>query len=455
MNIVILAAGSGKRMQSQLPKVLHKLADQPLISHVINTALSLRPKKLIVVVGHQASAIKKMVNTAYKEHIIWVEQTEQLGTGHAVAQAAKYLDPHSHTLILYGDVPLISQLTLSRLIDQTANQFGILTIRLNDPSGYGRILRNSTDSVLGIVEEKDANDKQRAISEINTGIILAPTIALLCWLNTIDNNNAQREYYLTDTVAKAIADNFQIITVTPANELEITGVNSRQQLVNLERAYQLLKANELLAAGVGLADLNRIDIRGQLNCGTDVFIDINVIFQGEVTIGNNVTIGPHCIIQDAVIGDNTHIQAYSHIVSTKIGADAIVGPYARLRPGTDLANNVHVGNFVEIKNAQISSRTKVNHLSYIGDAKLGSNVNIGAGTITCNYDGINKHQTVVGNNVFIGSDSQLIAPISIADNTTIAAGTTVWRDVPEQKENLVLNNKTQNYKMCSRKSNKT
>ncbi|TDG17096.1 UDP-N-acetylglucosamine diphosphorylase/glucosamine-1-phosphate N-acetyltransferase, partial [Paraburkholderia silviterrae] len=371
------------------------------------------------------------------------------GTGHALAQALPLLDANQPTLVLYGDVPLTRASTLKRLTDAAANAgqdgqktgYGILTVTLDDPTGYGRIVRGATGQVLRIVEQKDASEDERLIDEINTGIVVTPTAPLAGWLAALGNDNAQGEYYLTDVVEAAIAAGHPVVTAQPDAEWETLGVNSKQQLAELERVYQRNAADALLVAGVTLADPARFDLRGSISCGRDVFIDVNCVFEGQVTLADNVRIGPNCVIRDAVIGAGTRVDAYTHIESATVGAQAVLGPYARLRPGAQLADEVHVGNFVEVKNANIGHGSKANHLSYVGDADVGAGVNIGAGTITCNYDGANKHRTVIEDQVFVGSDTQLVAPVRVGRGVTIAAGTTVWKDVPE--DTLVLNEKTQ------------
>ncbi|MEM5317513.1 bifunctional UDP-N-acetylglucosamine diphosphorylase/glucosamine-1-phosphate N-acetyltransferase GlmU [Paraburkholderia sp. JHI869] len=439
MNIVILAAGMGKRMHSALPKVLHPLAGKPLLSHVIDTARTLSPTRLVVVVGHGGEAVREAVGAPDVQFAV---QAQQLGTGHALAQALPLLDANVPTLVLYGDVPLTRASTLKRLIETAGpNGYGILTVTLDDPTGYGRIVRDAAGKVERIVEQKDANEAQRKIAEINTGIVVTPTAPLAGWLAALKNDNAQGEYYLTDVVEAAIASGHPAVTAQPDDEWETLGVNSKQQLAELERVHQRNVAEALLVAGVTLADPARIDVRGSLNCGRDVFIDVNCVFEGEVTLADNVSVGPNCVIRSASIGAGTRVDAYTHIENAAVGANAVLGPYARLRPGARLADDVHVGNFVEVKNANIGVGSKANHLSYVGDADVGAGVNIGAGTITCNYDGANKHRTIIEDNVFVGSDTQLVAPVRVGRGVTIAAGTTVWKDVPEAT--LVLNEKTQ------------
>ncbi|PTB21457.1 UDP-N-acetylglucosamine diphosphorylase/glucosamine-1-phosphate N-acetyltransferase [Trinickia symbiotica] len=439
MNIVILAAGVGKRMRSALPKVLHPLAGRPLLSHVIDTARALRPSRIVVVVGHGAQAVQEAVAAP---DIKFALQAEQLGTGHAVRQALPLLDPAEPTLVLYGDVPLTMASTLKRLVDAAIDGcYGVLTVTLDDPHGYGRIVRDSAGSVVRIVEQKDATPEELRIAEINTGIVVAPTGQLAMWLGSLKNDNAQGEFYLTDVVERAIEAGFEIVTAQPDEEWETLGVNSKAQLAELERIHQRNIAESLLQAGVTLADPARLDVRGTLTCGRDVSIDINCLFEGAVTLADDVTIGAHCVLRNATIGAGTRVEPFTHIDGATVGAQAVLGPYARLRPGATLADEVHVGNFVEVKNAIIGAGSKANHLTYIGDADVGARVNVGAGTITCNYDGANKHRTVIEDDVFVGSDTQLVAPVRVGRGVTIAAGTTVWKDVPEGT--LVLNEKTQ------------
>ncbi|WP_233865073.1 bifunctional UDP-N-acetylglucosamine diphosphorylase/glucosamine-1-phosphate N-acetyltransferase GlmU [Paraburkholderia adhaesiva] len=439
MNIVILAAGMGKRMHSALPKVLHPLAGRPLLSHVLDTARTLDPTRLVVVIGHGADAVREAVAAPDVQFAV---QEQQLGTGHALAQALPLIDPNVPTLVLYGDVPLTRASTLKRLTDAAGhNGYGILTVTLDDPTGYGRIVRDAAGNVVRIVEQKDASAAEREIAEINTGIIVTPTAPLAGWLAALKNDNAQGEFYLTDVVEQAKAAGHPVVTAQPDDEAETLGVNSKQQLAELERVYQRNVAQALLVAGVTLADPARIDVRGKLTCGRDVFIDVNCVFEGDVTLADNVTVGPNCVIRNAAIGAGTRIDAYTHIEDASVGAQAVLGPYARLRPGAKLADEVHVGNFVEVKNANIGHGSKANHLSYVGDADVGAGVNIGAGTITCNYDGANKHRTVIEDNVFVGSDTQLVAPVRVGRGVTIAAGTTVWKDVADDM--LVLNEKSQ------------
>ncbi|QDW51694.1 bifunctional UDP-N-acetylglucosamine diphosphorylase/glucosamine-1-phosphate N-acetyltransferase GlmU [Burkholderia sp. KBS0801] len=442
MNIVILAAGTGKRMRSALPKVLHPLAGRPLLSHVIATARTLQPSRLVVVVGHGAEQVQTAVAAPDVQFAV---QAEQLGTGHAVRQALPLLDPAQPTLVLYGDVPLTRASTLRRLVDAAREgSYGILTVTLDDPTGYGRIVRDAAGFVTRIVEQKDASPEQLKIAEINTGIIITPTGQLAMWLGALKNENAQGEYYLTDVVELAIEAGFDVVTSQPDDEWETLGVNSKAQLAELERIHQRTIADALLVDGVTLADPARVDVRGTLRCGRDVSIDVNCVFEGNVTLADNVTIGPNCVIRNASVGAGTRIDAFTHIDGAELGANTVIGPYARLRPGAQLADEAHVGNFVEVKNAVIGHGSKANHLTYIGDADIGARVNIGAGTITCNYDGANKFRTVIEDDVFVGSDTQLVAPVRVGRGVTIAAGTTIWKDVAEGV--LALNEKTQTAK---------
>lgn len=443
MNIVILAAGAGKRMYSTLPKVLHLLAGQPLLSHVMHTARALKPARLIVVVGHGGDQVREAVAAP---DVQFVEQREQLGTGHALQQALPLLDTNAPTLVLYGDVPLTRASTLQRFADAVrcaghGRGYGLLTLALGDPTGYGRIVRDAAGKVVRIVEQKDASEDEKSIREINTGIVMAPGGPLGQWLAALNNDNAQREFYLTDVVELAIRDGFEIVTAQPDDDWEVLGVNSKTQLAQLERVFQRNVADNLLDAGVMLADPARLDVRGHLRCGQDVSIDVNCVFEGNVTLADGVSVGPNCVICDATIGTGTRINAYTHIEGATIGAHAVLGPYARLRPGAQLASGVHIGNFTEVKNATFGQDSKANHLSYVGDAEVGARVNIGAGTITCNYDGANKYRTVIGDEAFIGSDTQLVAPVRVGRGATIAAGTTVWKDVADGM--LVKNDKAQ------------
>ena len=421
-------------MYSERPKVLHILAGKTLLKHVLDTATKLSPNQTLVVYGYGGKQVPDSVNDP---ELMWVEQTEQLGTGHAVMKAAPKLAEENATLVLYGDVPLISSKTLSKLVAiSEGDKLGVLTINLPNPEGYGRIVRNNQNQVIRIVEHKDATDNERKIQEINTGIVVIPSTYLSRWMGLMTNNNSQKEYYLTDIIEMAANDHVEIVTCEPEYEWEVLGVNSKVQLANLERVYQNHTAQKLLEQGVTLSDPARIDIRGELNCGKDVIIDINCIFEGNVTLGNNVSVGANTIIRDSTIEASTYIEPFSLIDHAVVGGHSRIGPYARLRPGTVLQSEVHIGNFVEIKNSTIDSESKINHLSYIGDCTMGKKVNIGAGTITCNYDGVNKSRTVIGDGAFIGSDSQLIAPVTIAKGATIGAGSTISKDAPEDELTL-------------------
>jgi len=436
MNVVILAAGMGKRMQSALPKVLHPLAGKPLLQHVIDTARTLSTSKLCVIYGHGGAAVPDMVaklNTGAHAAIDTALQEPQLGTGHAVMQAGPQLDDNVPTLILYGDVPLTAAASLQRLVDAAGtDKLGILTVVQANPFGLGRIVRED-GKIRRIVEEKDATDAERQIQEINSGIMIAPTRQLKKWLAALSNNNAQGEYYLTDIVAQAVAEGVEVVSANPSAEWEVAGVNSKVQLAELERRHQLNIANKLLEQGVTLLDPARIDVRGELICGRDVTIDVGCVFEGRVELGDGVSVGAHNVFVNARIAAGTSIKPFCHIEDAVVGAKSVIGPYARLRPGTELAEDVHIGNFVEIKNSQIAAHSKANHLAYVGDATVGSRVNIGAGTITCNYDGANKFRTVIEDDAFIGSDSQLIAPVTVGKGATLGAGTTLSKDAPAGK----------------------
>jgi len=427
LNIVILAAGKGTRMHSDKPKVLHALAGNPLLQHVMDTAASLIPVKTCVVYGHGGDAVP-LAMAQYNSS--FVLQEPQLGTGHAVQQALPLLDDHSSTLVLYGDVPLIQHSTLKLLL-QTPGSLNLLTLQMEHPTGYGRIVRDKAGKVTSIVEEKDATPDQRSIKEVNTGILAAPTHLLRQWLGKLRNDNKQGEYYLTDIVAMAVAQGVAVNTAQPAHAWEVLGINSKLQLAELERMWQLEQARHLLLQGVTLADPARIDVRGKLVCGRDVEIDVGCVFEGEVHLGNTVKVGAYSIIRNSSVAAATQIAPYSHIDQAEIGDNCRIGPYARLRPGSKLHRDVHIGNFVEVKNSEIADRSKANHLSYIGDSTIGSRVNIGAGTITCNYDGVNKHRTIIEDDVFIGSDTQLIAPVTVSRGATIGAGSTITRNAPE------------------------
>ena len=441
LNVVILAAGQGKRMHSARPKVLHPLAGRPLLAHVIATARELKPARICVVYGYGGAQVPDAVRG---EGLIFVEQHPQLGTGHALQQALPHLDPRASTLVLYGDVPLIAVATLAALIAGQAARLKILTAELAEPCGYGRIVRNAKGAITAIVEEKDATPPQRRIREINTGIMLLPGKRLAGWLAKLSNRNAQREYYLTDVVALALKDRVKVESCAPQHHWEIVGVNSKQQLAELERICQAQTAARLLEAGVTLADPMRIDVRGDLRCGRDVRIDVNCVFEGVVEVGEGAEIGANCVLRNTVIGAATRIEPFSMIDDAVIGASCRVGPYARIRPGTRLAREVHIGNFVEVKASSVGAGSKANHLAYVGDSSVGRNVNIGAGTITCNYDGANKHRTVIEDDVQIGSDVQLVAPVTVGAGVTIGAGTTVWEDTPQG--GLVINPKAQQHR---------
>ena len=426
---VILAAGKGSRMKSQLPKVLQPLAKKPLLAHVLNGLSELSDKAPIVVYGHGGDQVKAAFSN---QSIQWICQTEQKGTGHAVQMTSAELADDDIVTILYGDVPLVKNSTLERLqalADKSS--IALLTVTLENPTGYGRIVRED-GQIKAIVEHKDATDAQHQIKEVNTGIMSVRGKELKKWLSQLDSNNAQGELYLTDIVAMACEDNYEVLSVQADCEWDVAGVNDKSQLAELERIYQQRKAKELMIHGVTLLDPSRVDIRGKVSVGNDVEIDVNVVFEGAVKLGSRVKVGPNCVLKDCEIGDDCVIEAYSHIDSTIMGNVVSVGPYARLRPGTELGDNSKIGNFVETKKAVIGAGSKVNHLSYIGDTQMGSDVNIGAGTITCNYDGVNKHQTIIGDNVFVGSDSQLVAPVEIGSGATIGAGSTITKDAPEE-----------------------
>ncbi len=427
MNIVILAAGQGKRMHSHLPKVLHPIAGKALAAHVLETARRLGQSRICLVVGHGGDVVRSALAAA---DVACAVQEPQLGTGHAVMQALPLLDGEGMTLVLYGDVPLIQAATLQRLVQAAGDGLAVLTVDLENPKGYGRIIRDSAGRVQRIVEEKDATPAERLVRETNTGIMALPTARLQDWLSRLSNDNAQGEYYLTDVVALAVADGVPVHTAQPEGEWEVAGVNSKVQLAELERVYQLRLAHGLLEQGVRLADPARLDVRGQLRCGRDVAIDVGCVFEGEVVLEEAVDIGPYCVLKNVTVKAGARIAAFSHLEGAVVGPDAIVGPYARLRPGTELGAEAHVGNFVELKNSILGPGSKANHLAYVGDATVGQRVNIGAGTITCNYDGANKHRTVIEDDAFIGSDSQLVAPVTVGRGATLGAGTTLTKDAP-------------------------
>jgi len=431
LNVVILAAGKGTRMHSELPKVIHSLANKPLLQHVLETSQRLNPETTTIITGYKTDLVKKSITN---HNISWCLQEKQLGTGHAVLQSTSHLSADK-TLILYGDVPLIDALDLQQLLNKVDEGLAILTCNKTKPEGYGRIVRHK-EEIIKIVEEKDCNKEEKKITEINTGIIACNTKNLIAWLGQITNNNSQNEYYLTDIVEFAVKDGLPVHSQLAQKEISVFGVNSKEDLAEIERELQMSKAKLLMSQGVTLLDPSRIDIRGELKCGTDVTIDVGCIFEGSVTLGANVHLKPYCVLKDCEIKDGTIVEAYSHIDSSIVGSSSRIGPYARLRPGTSLANNVHIGNFVEIKNSSVNQGSKINHLSYIGDSEIGKNVNIGAGTITCNYDGVKKHKTIIEDNVFIGSSSQLIAPVIVGKGATIGAGSTITKNAPEDQLTL-------------------
>ncbi|WP_296935352.1 bifunctional UDP-N-acetylglucosamine diphosphorylase/glucosamine-1-phosphate N-acetyltransferase GlmU [uncultured Marinobacter sp.] len=431
LHVVILAAGQGSRMKSALPKVLHPIAGRPMLHHVIDTAKQLGAEKIHTVIGHGASMVREATDEA---SVNWVTQSEQLGTGHAVAQALPDLPDDARVLVLYGDVPLTRHETLDGLVGTLDdNTLGLLTVTMDNPQGYGRIVRNADGDVQSIVEQKDASPEQQQIREVNTGILAVSAKHLKNWLPTLSSSNAQGEYYLTDIIAMAVAQGLRVSVSQPENPFEVQGVNNRLQLAELERWFQRQQADRLMTEGATLADPARVDVRGELSIGNDLWIDVNVVFEGKVSLGSNVSIGPGCVIKDATISDGAEIKANSVIEGAVIGAKAQIGPFARIRPGTELAANTKVGNFVETKKAIVGEGSKINHLSYVGDASLGRNVNVGAGTITCNYDGVNKYQTVLGDGVFVGSNTALVAPVTVAAEATIGAGSTITRDVADHE----------------------
>jgi len=436
LSIIILAAGKGTRMKSAKPKVMHTLANKPLLQHVIDTAKQLNPSQLAVVCGSGADEVMPYLE---QQGIDTAMQLEQKGTGHAVEQAKAFYQDSHQVLVLYGDVPLIEQETLEALINEgDTSTLKVLTTVLDDPTGYGRIVRDVTGRMLMITEEKDANEETREINEVNTGIMCIPAKWLNTALSQLDNNNAQGEYYLTDLIAKAVEEGMEIDSITCKDDQEVAGVNNRVQLAELESYYQQKKATELMMAGVTMRDPARVDIRGELTVGQDITVDVNVIFVGNNTLANDVTIGANCIIINSIIHEGAEILPNSIIENAEVGANCSVGPYARLRPGSRLAAKAKVGNFVEVKNANIGLGSKINHLSYIGDTDMGADVNIGAGTITCNYDGANKHRTVIGDRVFVGSDTQLVAPVTVEDGATIGAGSTIRKDAPSDALTLTV-----------------
>lgn len=427
LSVIVLAAGKGERMRSSLPKVMHPLGGKTLLERVLVTATGLSCDAIYVVYGHEGHLVRQALAVP---DVRWIEQAEQLGTGHAVAQAADFIPDDHHVLVLYGDVPLTTGQTLNKLVEAAKETgFSLLTSRLENPTGYGRIVRDGAGNILRIVEEKDADEQEKLLCEINTGMMVVSADQLKKWLGMLTDDNAQKEYLLTDVVRHAVSENVRIHSTSPASVMEIKGVNDRTQLSELERYYQLTQSRALMRQGVTLADPARFDLRGTLEAGTDVFIDVNVVIEGEVRIGNGVSIGPNCVIRNTQIGDNATVFASCVIDDAIIGKRNRIGPFARLRPGSRLAEDTQIGNFVEIKQSEIGRGSKANHLSYIGDSDIGERVNVGAGAITCNYDGVEKHRTIIGNDVFIGSNTELIAPLKINDGATIAAGATVSKDV--------------------------
>jgi bifunctional UDP-N-acetylglucosamine pyrophosphorylase/glucosamine-1-phosphate N-acetyltransferase len=436
LKVVVLAAGKGTRMKSDLPKVLHPIAGVPMLQHVWNIAAQLKPAEMLTLIGHHADIIQQQLPQANTQ---WVLQTEQLGTGHAVMQTLPHLSPDDNVLILSGDVPLITHDTLHSLQNAYQNSDGLalLTAILPNPQGLGRIIREDTD-ITAIIEEKDASAEQKQINEINSGIYWVKASHLLRWLPQLQNNNAQQEFYLTDIVKIALQEGLKVSSHTTQDMIEIQGVNDRKQLAFLERAYQTQQAEHLMRQGVTLADPTRIDIRGQLTVEPDVFIDINCVFEGNVTLTQGVKIGPNCLIRHSHIGKNTEVFSHSILDGVTTGDNCHIGPFARLRPGTEMDHDVKIGNFVETKNTKFGAETKASHLSYIGDAEVGAEVNIGAGTITCNYDGVNKHKTIIEDGAFIGSDTQLVAPVTVGKNATLGAGTTLRKDAPANALTLTV-----------------
>lgn len=426
LGVVVLAAGKGTRMRSQLPKVLHPLAGRPLLAHVLNTAHDLDAEQICVVYGHGGEQVPNALSPHFD--CAWVEQAKRLGTGHAVMQAMPSMVEVDRVLVLYGDVPLITSITLRNLIEAArSTSLGILTMRLPNPAGYGRIVRDSNHRVQRIVEQKDASEAELAIDEINTGFLVAERASLDDWLARIGNDNAQGEYYLTDVIGLATEDGVNVASAEPNNIEEVSGINNRVQLAALERFHQRDLAEQLMYAGVTMIDPDRIDIRGSLAAAGDVTIDVNCVFEGTVVLGEGVSIGPNCLLKDCTIGAGTQVFANCVIESARVGANALVGPFARLRPDAELADQVHVGNFVEIKKSTVGLASKVNHLTYVGDSEIGSGVNLGAGTITCNYDGANKHKTIIGDRAFIGSNTALVAPVEVGEGATIGAGSVITK----------------------------
>ncbi|OQW72683.1 MAG: UDP-N-acetylglucosamine diphosphorylase/glucosamine-1-phosphate N-acetyltransferase [Proteobacteria bacterium ST_bin11] len=432
---IILAAGQGTRMRSSRPKVLHQIADKALLQHVYETSSSLENNQIFIIYGHGGDTVKQTLSSL---DATWIEQKQQLGTGHAVQQAIHHVDDPDTVLILYGDVPLLKTKTIQTLLHKVSlTSLALLTVNLDDPTGYGRIVRDKDHAVVKIVEQKDANEAELQITEGNTGILACKGSQLKQWLSRLSNNNAQNEYYLTDIIEMAVEDGLSVETTQAGSQDEVLGVNNRSQLAHLERVYQLEQAQVLMEKGVTLRDPARVDVRGRFaELGQDIDVDINVIFEGTNRIGSNVKIGPNCVLKNANIANDVEIFANSVIEDASVGAGSRIGPFARLRPQTELADHVHIGNFVEIKKSTVATGSKINHLSYIGDSEVGSKVNIGAGTITCNYDGVNKFKTIIEDGAFIGSDTQLVAPVTVGKNATIGAGSTITRDTPENQLTL-------------------
>jgi len=428
IEVVVLAAGQGNRMKSTLPKVLHPLAGKPMLVHVLDAARTVKPERIHVVYGHGGEVVRTVIEAP---DVQLAEQAEQLGTGHAARMAMPSVDDDSIVLILFGDVPMVSSQTIREALDAAADDaLVVVSVMLDNPYGYGRIIRGADGRMTDIREQKDASEAEQAIKEINTGIMAAPALRLRAWLEALSNNNVQKEYYLTDAVRAAVSESVAVETVLAHDVYEVAGINDRVQLASLEREYQRRQAEALMRAGVSLADPLRLDVRGNVQIGADVSIDVNVILEGNVTIGAGTRIGPNCVISDSTLGDNVELLPNCVVESATISRGARVGPFARVRPDAELGEDVHVGNFVEIKKSRLGKGAKVNHLTYVGDADIGARVNVGAGTITCNYDGVNKHRTVIGEGAFIGSGSMLVAPVSIGENATIGAGSTIGRDAP-------------------------
>jgi bifunctional UDP-N-acetylglucosamine pyrophosphorylase/glucosamine-1-phosphate N-acetyltransferase len=428
LTVIVLAAGQGKRMNSDLPKVLHPLGGRPLLAHVVDTVLELAPARVVVVYGHGGRQVLERLGGL---PVQWVEQARQLGTGHAVAQAMPAAADGDTVLVVYGDVPLTRAETLRQLVARAgADRLAFVTAELDDPSGYGRVVRDRAGRVVRVVEQRDARAEELALREVNTGILAAPAGRLRGWLATLGNDNAQGEYYLTDVIGRAVAEGVAVETVAPAFVAEVIGVNDRVQLAGLERVYQRAQAERLMLAGATLADPARFDVRGEVTVGRDVYIDVNVVLEGRVVLGDRVRVGPHTVVRDAELAEGVEVLASCVVEGVVVGAGSRVGPFSRLRPETRLGTGVHIGNFVEVKKSRVGDGSKVNHLSYLGDSEVGRNVNIGAGTITCNYDGAYKHRTVIGDDAFIGSDTQLVAPVSVGAGATIGAGSTITRDAP-------------------------